>query len=134
MSTYLNNSARHKFATKQIDWPNEDVRLCLTGSGYSGTAADNFLSDIPSGARVLSDYSLTDLGETNGTCFGTIPQLLAYAAAQTIVGMALYIKGMTDADSQLIYFSDEGIGFPFNAQGINYLISIDQSSGGFFQV
>lgn len=135
MSTFLYNSARASFATKQIDWTSSSVRCVLLNGSYAPQPAHQFLSDIPVGARMI-DAALTGLAQKNGICYGTIPQFNAFIAGSPVVSMVLYILAVdhADADSPLIYYSDDGRGFPFTPQGFNYAVGYDQSAGGFFQV
>lgn len=135
MSTFLYNSARTSFATGGINWPTAAVRCVLLNGVYAPQPTHQFLSDIPAGARLI-DVALTALAQKNGICYGTIPQFNAFTAGSPCISMVLYILAVdhADADSPLIYYSDDGFGFPFTPQGFNYAVGYDQAAGGFFQV
>jgi hypothetical protein len=134
MTTFVYNSARTAFATGALSWPTAAVNCCLVNANYSPLPTDTNMTAIPSGARVSQGVALTALNVQNGICSGLIPVYNAFIASAPVVGVVLYVLGSSDAASQLIYYSSDGVGFPFTPAGFNYYIAFDQSSGGFFQV
>lgn len=131
-NTYVYNNGRHLFATGAIDWPSANARASLLNGAYAPSPADKFYSDIPGGA-VMKDALMESLGETNGVCFGTIPQFNAFVSPSTVVALVIYLDTGDPTSSPLIYYSDDGVGFPFQPLGFNYAVGFDQSAGGFFQ-
>lgn len=132
-TTFLYNSARAKFSTAQIDWPIETVKCVLLNGAYAPSVQDNFLSDVPNGA-IMATRTMTGLGQTNGICFGVIPEFDAFLSPSQCIAMLLYIDSGDPTTSQLVYYSADGFGFPFIPQGFNYAVSFDQTAGGYFQV
>lgn len=132
-NTFVYNNARHMFATAGINWPAASARAALLSAGYSPSPTDKFLSEISTGA-VMKDVAMTALGDVDGQCFGTIPEIMAFISATTVVGLVIYIDTGDPTTSPLVYYSDDGVGFPFQPLGFNYAIGFDQSAGGFFQV
>lgn len=131
---FLYNNARHLFATAQLNWPTAAVNAMLVNNQYSPLLTHQYVSDIPSSAIIVRDYALTNLGEKNGICYGTIPEWTGILTPYTVVAIVLYVKGASDSVSPLIYYSSTGPGFPFVLQGFDYAVGFDQSNGGFFQV
>jgi hypothetical protein len=133
--TFKYKNAGLLFATAAINWATAGatVRCILVGAGYSPQSSDQFLSAIPAGA-IVADVALTSTAvRANGTCYGAIPPFNSLLSPQQIVGMVLYISTGNPATSPLIYFSNQGAGFPFTAQGFNYFVTYDQLAGGWFQ-
>lgn len=132
MSSFLYNNARSLFATGQINWPAVNARAVLVNGAYAPSRADISLADVPSGA-IMKDVLMTDLGQSNGICYGVIPQFNAFTSGSIVTGLLIYLSAGDPADAHLIYYSDDGIGFPFKPLGFNYAVSFDQAAGGFFQ-
>lgn len=135
MSTFKYNNAGNLFATGGIDWATigATAHCVLVGAGYSPLPSDQFITAVPAGA-IIADVPLTSTAvRANGICFGAIPPFNSLSSPQQITGMLLYINTGNPATSPLIYFSSDGNGFPFTAQGFNYFVTYDQLAGGWFQ-
>ena len=132
-NTYVYNNARHLFATAQINWPSANARASLVNGAYAPQPGDKFYSNIPPGA-IMKDALMAGLGENNGICYGTIPQFLAFASPSQVVGVVIYLDTGDPTSSPLIYYSDDGLGFPFQPLSFNYAVAFDQSAGGWFQI
>lgn len=132
---FVYGKARRAFAQAQINWLSANVNAMLVSSVYSPNPnTDQFVSDIPPAAIITRDAALTALGVTAaGACFGTVPPYNSFAASAPVAAIVLYSFTGTDSTSKLIYYSSTGSGFPFLAQGFNYIIGFDQSNGGYFQ-
>ncbi len=131
---FVYNNARTGFATAQINWTAAPINAMLVNLNYVPLPADANVSDIPPGAVIVRDLALTNLGVTDGICFGTIPEILGVVSAYQAVAVILYVLGNTDSVSTLIYYSSTGPGFPFDITGFDYTVGFDQANGGFFQV
>lgn len=131
---FVYNSARTAFATAQINWTAAPINAMLVNANYAPLPGDSKVSDIPVGAIIVRDLALTNLGVTNGICFGTIPEILGVVSASQAAAVILYVLGNNDSVSPLIYFSSTGPGFPFDITGFDYTVGFDQANGGFFQV
>lgn len=135
MSTFCYNQARYEFATQQINWLTGAVNAALVSDQYVPSPTHLTMADIAPVAIIQRDAVLTGLGVVGaGICYGTIPPFNSLNSLNPVVGLVLYLKGASDAVSRLLYYSSDGIGFPFIAVGYNYLVSYDLSQGGFFQV
>lgn len=134
MSTFRYDTGVTAFGTKQLNWLTNDFCALLVGPGYSPSKAkDQFVSDIPSQAIIARSGQMTSMAIVGGVFSGLIPQFDALASALQAVGLVIYQNTGADNSSQLIYYSSDGLGFPFLPIGINYFVTYDQTNGGWFQ-
>lgn len=134
MSTFKYDTAAVAFGTKQINWLSDNIGAMLVGAGYAPSRAkDQFVSDIPAPAIVVRSAQMTSMAIKGGVFTGLIPEFDALASETEVVGLVIYQNTGTDTTSQLIYYSDDGLGFPFLPIGINYFVTFNQSDGGWFQ-
>lgn len=135
MSTFKYYSASLAFGTKQINWLTDTINALLVGGGYAPSEAhDQYVSDIPSAAIITRSGNFTNKAISNGVCQGLCPEFLQLASATQCTSFVIYKNTGDDTTSQLIYYSDEGLGFPFLPAGINYFVTFDQANGGWFQL
>lgn len=134
MSTFKYDTAAVAFGTKQIDWLNDNIGAMLVGAGYSPSKAhDQYVSDIPAPAIIARSAQMTSMAINNGVFSGIVPEFDALLSSTEAVALILYLNTGTDSTSQLIYYSSDGLGFPFTPSGINYFVTFDQANGGWFQ-
>lgn len=131
---FVYNSAREKFATKQLNWLTETVKAALVGAAYGPLPTHEFVSDIGSGIIIRSEELTNKEVRTGGICAGEIPEFEALLSVQVAVGVVLYVDTGDDTTSTLLYYSSGGVGFPFTPAGFTYAVLFDQANGGFFQV
>lgn len=131
---FLYNNARSLFSTGALDWPTSSIKAALLNELYTPSLDDQHMSDIPSGAVIIRDVALTSLGQTDGICFGNIPQFNALMSVSVVRAVLLYKSTGVDSTSPLIYYSSTGPGFPFAAQGFNYFVGYSATNGGWFQI
>lgn len=135
MSTFRYDNAALLFGTKQIGWTTDIIKALLVTGGYSALkGTDKFVADIPAGAIVVRSAQMTNCTIIRGVCAGLIPEFDALVGTQLVTGMALYKDTGVDATAPLIYYSNDGVGFPFLPAGINYFATYDQANGGWFQL
>ena len=131
MTTLVYNNARQLLGTAAMNWTSQAVWCALLNSSYTPSPTDAYLSAVPR-ANIIAEVAVTGLTVVNGVCSCTVPQFNSLLSASAVTGVLLYIKGASDAVSPLVYYSSDGIGFPFTPQGFNYAVAADQSAGGFF--
>ena len=132
--TFLYNNIRTLFATGGFNWATSPVNAMLVNSLYVPSLSDQYVSAIPPAAIIARDQVLTGVGQTNGVCYGNIPQWDTLIANSIAVAVVLYSKLSTDPISPLIYYGSNGPGFPLTLQGFNYFVGYDSTQGGWFQV
>lgn len=131
---FVYDNARQLFATAQINWPAAPINAMLVSSLYVPSLAHVNVSNIPAGAIIVRDLPLTSLASVKGICRGTLPEIIGIVTPYQVVAVVLYVLGINDSVSPLIYYSSTGPGFPFDIVGFNYTVGYDQTQGGFFQV
>jgi hypothetical protein len=118
--------------SSNLSTANVKVLLIDTNGGtpYTYSAAHQFLSDVPAGARVASSGNLATKTFTNGTFSSGNP---VFTAATGITGeaIALYEDTGTAGTSRLIAFYDTGVtGLPVTPNGGD--INVTVSGSGWF--
>jgi hypothetical protein len=137
-TSFVYQAAAMEIGTSII-WDTAPIYGALLNDNYGPSLADQWLSDIPSGAFVKRDLKMTDpfvkTEANNNTLYGgTFPLIPALSYPAQVISFIIYQKLDTDADSRLIYYSDAGFGFPFIPKGFGYQVSYDLTFGGFFQL
>lgn len=132
-NTYVYNNARYLLGTAGINWPAAPVKAALVSGAYAPSPSDVYLSAVPAGALMITAIMTGLAVRANGACYGVIPQFNAFSSASTVVGLLIYNDTGDPTTSALIYYSDGGVGFPFQPLGFNYAVGYDQGAGGFFQ-
>ncbi len=113
-----------------------DVRaLLLNSDDYIFDNTDEFLSDIPSGARLCAAVALTGLvlsvgsGGVVWSCSSPIT-FIAPTDGETAAAMLLYDhSGGADSARRLIGYISIGYNFPLDLNGNNASIDIDATKG-----
>lgn len=135
MATFLYGNASQQFALAAFNWPTLTVWALLVDKTYVPSAnKDSHVSDILASSIIARQGPMTSMAASNGLCSGNIPQFNSLLDSRTAVAVVLYVNTGVDSTSQLLYYSSDGLGFPFLPQGFNYLVSADLSAGGWFQV
>ena len=107
MSNTIYPSARESYLTGGLDWSSDDIRVVLCDSGYTYSAAHDFLSDVPGGARLAVSGSLTGKTTTDGVADADDVTFPTVAAGDTVTSLVVYKHTGTDATSNLILYMDE---------------------------
>lgn len=135
MATFLYGNASQSFATAGLNWPALTVWGMLVDKTYVPNAnKDQHVSDIPAASIISRQGPLTSLVSVNGLCSGNLPAFNSLLDSRFAAAVVLYVNTGTDSTSTLIYYSSDGVGFPFALQGFNYVVSADLAAGGWFQV
>lgn len=125
MANALFDPGRESFLRGEIAWQTADIREVLVDlADYTPSMAHQFLSSIPSGARVATSASLTGKTTTAGVADANDPVFPGATGdqAEAIVG---YVHTGSDATARLIYYIDSATGLPVtpNTGDINHVFS-----------
>lgn len=82
---------------------------------YTYSAAHQYLSDIPSGARVGAPVALSSKTATSGVFDSADPTWAGLTGAPSIEAVVYYIDTGVEATSRLVYFLDTAPGLPISA-------------------
>lgn len=108
-----------------IDWVSDDIRGLLIDTGaYTFSAAHEFLSDVPSGARLAAAVALSGKTVSGRTLQATSPLTFPTVAAGTdVTALILYKHTGSDATARLILYIDTAYGLPAIRNGLDIRIN-----------
>ncbi|MDR7399655.1 MAG: hypothetical protein QN144_10160 [Armatimonadota bacterium] len=134
MANALYDKGREAFLTGQINWTADTIKVVLTSAGYTvNLATHQYLSDIPSGARVATSPALTGKAATNGVASAADVTLTAVSGAQ-VTGMVIYKDTGVETSSRLIAWIDTATGLPFTPSGSDVTIRWDTGPNKIFKL
>lgn len=130
MANFIYKKAKEAMLNGQIDVDSTNLKILFVNtSNYSASQNTNqFLSDIPSNARVYTSSVLdnvsTNLGVLDADDIAIIHDGSPFQA------IILYQNGSTDQNSRLISFIDTSEGLPFGgiSESVSLSIQWDNSS------
>lgn len=114
-----------------INLSTADVKAVAVDTGaYTYSAAHQFLSDIPVGARIATSPNLASKTLTNGT-FDSADIVFAAFSGATVEAIVLYIDTGVASTSRLLAMIDTNAGLPFTPNGSNLTLG---TPNGWFTV
>lgn len=135
MANDLYDKAREKFGTAQINWLTDDFRCVLLRQGYLVNIRDDeFLSDIPTNARISSSQLLGSKSIARGYLLAGPSMFQLVSDTSEAVAVVLYREGVDDASSDLIAYIDDAGGLPFVPQGFDYYVWWDVGVEGLLRL
>lgn len=134
MANALYNKAREGFAKAQINWETDTIKAVLVDSGaYTFSAAHQFISDVPSGARISSIQTLSGKTATDGACDAndlTFPSVSG-ASIEVII---IFKDTGTEGTSPVIAYIDSGTGLPITPNSGDIIVTWDNGINKIFRV
>ena len=134
MANALYNKAREGFAKAQINWEADTIKAVLVDSGaYTFSAAHQFISDVPSGARISSIQTLSGKTATDGACDAndlTFPSVSG-ASIEVII---IFKDTGTEATSPVLANIDSGTGLPITPNSGDIIVTWDNGINKIFRV
>ena len=111
MANALYGKAKEGFATGAIDWTGDDIKLALIDDADYTVAinTDQYLSDIPAGARVATSSNFTSKTATLGACDAD-DVVLTSVTGDPSECIAIYQDTGTASTSRLIAYLDTDTG------------------------
>lgn len=107
MSNTIYPSARESYLTGGLDWGSDDMRVILLDSTYVYDPTDDFLDDVPGGARLATSGSLTGKTTTDGVADADDVTFPTVAAGDTVTSVIIYKHTGTESTSDLVLYMDE---------------------------
>jgi hypothetical protein len=136
MANTLYDKARERFLKAQLNWLSDTVKCILvdTGAYTPNFSTHEFLSDIPSGARIGSTagIALTNQAVVAGAADADDVTFSSVTGA-SIEALVLFKFGTTDADSPLICYIDTATGLPITPNGGDIIITWDNGANRIFK-
>ncbi len=131
MANHIYPLAKKQMLQAGIDLSSANVKAMLvnvSGAGtlYTYNAAHEFLSDVPSAARIATSGNLSGKAIGNDGSFDSDDPTFSGVTGDSVEAIVLYIDTGTAGSSRLIMFQDTGVtGLPLTPDGSDVQINID---------
>lgn len=135
MANTLYDYARQRFLEAQINWMTDTVKVILvdTGAYTPQTSVHQYLSDIPTSARIAGPVTLTAKATTGGAADAADVTFSAVSGA-SIEAIIIYVDTGTESTSPLIAFIDTATGLPITPNGGDIIVTWDNGTNKIFKV
>lgn len=135
MTTAVYDKGRESFLKGEIAWVADNIKAVLvdTGAYTPNLATHQFLSDIPSGARIATSGNLANKTATNGVADADDVTFSAVSGA-TCEAIALYKDTGSAATSNLIAYIDNATGLPVTPNGGGITVAWDNGANKIFKL
>ena len=135
MANTLYDFARQRFLEAQINWMSDVIKVILVDSGaYTAqTSVHQYLSDIPTSARIAGPVTLTAKSTTGGAADAADITFTAVSGA-SIEAIIIYVDTGTEATSPLIAYIDTATGLPITPNGGDIIVTWDNGTNKIFKV
>lgn len=135
MANTLYDYARQRFLEAQINWMTDTIKVILvdTGAYTAQTSVHQYLSDIPTSARIAGPVTLTAKSTTGGAADAADITFTAVSGA-SIEAIIIYVDTGTEATSPLIAFIDTATGLPITPNGGDIIVTWDNGTNKIFKV
>ena len=135
MANTLYDFARQRFLEAQINWMTDTVKVILvdTGAYTPQTAVHQYLSDIPTSARIAGPVTMAGKATTGGAADANDVTFSAVTGA-SIEAIIIYVDSGTEATSPLIAYIDTATGLPITPNGGDIIVTWDNGTNKIFKV
>ena len=131
MANHIYPLAKKEMLQGGIDLSSANIKALLVnvsggGTLYTYSALHEFLSDIPSGARIATSANLAGKAIANDGSFDSDDPTFSGVSGDTVEAIVLYIDTGTAGSSRLIMYQDTGVtGLPLTPDGSDVQIVVD---------
>lgn len=135
MANQLYGKGRQKFAEGAIAWLTDNIKCVLVDTGAYTVAidTDEFLSDIPGGARIATSGNLASKTTTLGVCDAADITFTAVTGT-SIEALVVYKDTGVAATSPLIGYYDSATGLPLTTNGGDVPVTWDNGVNKMFKL
>ena len=135
MANTLYDYARQRFLEAQINWMTDTVKVILvdTGAYTPQTAVHQYLSDIPTSARIAGPMTMAGKATTGGAADANDVTFSGVTGA-SIEAIIIYVDSGTEATSPLIAYIDTATGLPITPNGGDIIVTWDNGTNKIFKV
>jgi len=135
MANTLYDFARQRFLEEQINWMTDTIKVILVDNGaYTPqTSVHQYLSDIPTSARIAGPVTLTSKATTGGAADAADCTFTSVTGA-SIESIIIYADTGVEATSPLIAYIDTATGLPITPNGGDIIVTWDNGSNKIFKV
>lgn len=135
MANTLYDYARQRFLEAQINWMTDTVKVILVDNGaYTPqTSVHQYLSDIPTSARIAGPVTLTSKATTGGAADAADVTFTSVTGA-SIESIIIFADTGVEATSPLIAYIDTATGLPITPNGGDIIVTWDNGTNKIFKV
>nr|WP_308194022.1 hypothetical protein [Mycolicibacterium neoaurum] len=135
MMNALYDKGREGFLDGSINWTSDNIKAVLVDTGAYTVAlgSNQFLSDIPSGARISTSANLSGKTATGGVADANDVTFTSVSGA-TVEAVVLYKDTGSAATSRLIAYIDTGSGLPITPNGGDIATAWSNGSNKIFKL
>ena len=135
MANGLYDKARQKFLDGSISWSSDNIKIVLVDAAdYTvSLSTHEFLSDIPSGARVATSDNLSNKTSTSGIADADNVTFTAVTGDPS-EAIVIYKDTTNAATSPLIAYIDTATGLPVTPNGGDITITWDNGTNKIFKL
>jgi hypothetical protein len=135
MANTLYDFARQRFLEAQLNWMTDTIKVLLvdTGAYTPQTSVHQYLSDIPTSARIAGPITLTAKATTGGAADGADVTFPSVTGA-SIEAIVIYADTGTESTSPLIAYIDTATGLPITPNGGDIIVTWDNGTNKIFKV
>lgn len=135
MANTLYDFARQRFLEAQINWMTDTVKCLLvdTGAYTPQTAVHQYLSDIPTSARVAGPVLMTAKSTAGGAADAADVTFTA-VSGNSIEAIVVYIDSGSENTSPLVAYIDTATGLPITPNGGDIIVTWDNGTNKIFKV
>lgn len=135
MANALYDKAREAFLTAAINWTSDTIKVVLvdTADYTVSLTTHQYLSDIPSGARVATSAALGSKTATLGVADAADTSFTAVSGDQS-EAYVIFVDTGTEGTSRLIAYFDSATGLPITPNGGNITLTFDNGSNKIFRI
>ena len=135
MANTLYDFARQRFLEAQINWMTDTVKVILvdTGAYTPQTGIHQYLSDIPTSARIAGPVTLTSKATTGGAADAADCTFVSVTGS-SIEAIIIYADTGVEATSPLIAYIDTATGLPITPNGGDIIVTWDNGTNKIFKV
>lgn len=135
MANTLYDSARQRYLEGQFNMLTDTIKCFLvdTGAYTPQTNLHQYLSDIPTSARITSPVTLT-AKTTTGGAFDAADVTFTSVSGASIEAIVIYKDTGTESTSPLIAYLDTATGLPITPNGGDIILTWDNGTNKIFKV
>lgn len=135
MANALYDTGRNAFLNGEIDWDGDDIRGILIDTALYTVdlVNDDFLNDIPAGAREGTITALSGKSSDAGIADAADLTFVTVSGA-TVEALVLYRHTGSESTGQLIAYIDTATGLPVTPGGGDIIIAWDNGVNKIFKL
>lgn len=135
MTNALYGKARQAFLDGDLDWSANTIKAVLVDTADYTVSIDThqFLSDVPSGARVATSAAFTSKTTTLGVADAADPSFPTVVGDQA-EALVIYADTGVEGTSRLIAYIDTATGLPVTPNGGNINVLFDNGANKIFKL